>query len=83
MKIKDTKILVVGGAGLIGSHVVDQLTKSGAKEIWIYDNFVRGSQENLAEAIKDPRVRIFEAGAISVSWIFWIGQLGGWTECFA
>lgn len=62
MKIKDTKILVVGGAGLIGSHVVDQLTKSGAKEIWIYDNFVRGSQENLAEAIKDPRVRIFEAG---------------------
>jgi UDP-glucose 4-epimerase len=62
MKIKDTKILVVGGAGLIGSHVVDQLTKSGAKEIWIYDNFVRGSQENLAEAIKDSRVRIFEAG---------------------
>jgi len=62
MKIKDTKILVVGGAGLIGSHVVDQLTKSGAKEIWIYDNLVRGSQENLAEAIKDPRVRIFEAG---------------------
>jgi UDP-glucose 4-epimerase len=62
MKIKDTKILVVGGAGLIGSHVVDRLTKSGAKEIWIYDNFVRGSQESLAEAIKDPRVRIFEAG---------------------
>ena len=62
MKIKDTKILVVGGAGLIGSHVVDQLTKSGVKEIWIYDNFVRGTLENLNEALKDPRVKIFEAG---------------------
>ena len=62
MRTDNNKILVIGGAGLIGSHVVDQLTRSGAKEIWIYDNFVRGSQENLGEAIKDPRVRIFEAG---------------------
>jgi UDP-glucose 4-epimerase len=31
-------------------------------EIVIYDNFVRGSVENLASAIKDPRVKIFEAG---------------------
>ena len=62
MNLNNKKVLVIGGAGLIGSHVVDQLKKSGVKEIWIYDNFVRGSQENLAEALKDPRVKIFEAG---------------------
>jgi len=62
MHIEGKNILVIGGAGLIGSHVVDQLAKSEAKEIWIYDNFVRGSLENLNEALKDPRVKIFEAG---------------------
>ena len=62
MKIKDKKLLVIGGAGLIGSHVVDQLVKTEASEIRIYDNFVRGSLENLSEALKDPRVKIFEAG---------------------
>ena len=32
------------------------------REIVVYDNFVRGSTENLAAALKDPRVRIFEVG---------------------
>jgi UDP-glucose 4-epimerase len=54
--------VVVGGAGLIGSHCVDQLTKEDVEEICIYDNFVRGTTENLAGALRDPRVRIFEAG---------------------
>jgi len=45
MNLENKKVLVIGGAGLIGSHVVDQLTESGVKEIWIYDNFVRGSLE--------------------------------------
>ena len=54
--------MVVGGAGLIGSHVVDQLLKTEVSEIVIFDNFVRGSVENLGGALKDPRVKIFEAG---------------------
>ena len=62
MKIEKKKILVIGGAGLIGSHVVDQLIKGQAKEIWIYDNLIRGSLENLTGALKDTRVKIFEAG---------------------
>ena len=40
MDIKGKKIVVVGGAGLIGSHVSDLLVKHDDKEIIIYDNFV-------------------------------------------
>lgn len=62
MDIRGKKFLVIGGAGLIGSHTVDLLTKEDVGEIVVYDNFVRGSTENLAGAMKDPRVRIYEAG---------------------
>src|SRR5204863_6622736 len=60
--LKNKKILVIGGAGLIGSHVVDELIKSEVSEIVIYDNMVRGSMENLASARRDPRVKIFPIG---------------------
>lgn len=62
MDIKGKKLVVVGGAGLIGSHTIDHLLKEDVKEILIYDNFVRGRVENLANALKDPRVRIFDVG---------------------
>ena len=62
MDIRGKRLVVIGGAGLIGSHTVDLLTKEDAAEIVIYDNFVRGTQENLAQALKDPRVRVFEIG---------------------
>jgi UDP-glucose 4-epimerase len=54
--------MVVGGAGFIGSHVVDELTKEDVGEIIIYDNFCRGNLENLKDALKDPRVKIYEIG---------------------
>ncbi len=62
MDLKGKKVVVIGGAGLIGSHCVDQLTREDVSEIVIYDNFVRGTIENLAATLKDPRVKIFEAG---------------------
>lgn len=62
MDIRGKKLVVIGGAGLIGSHTVDALTKEDVKEIVIYDNFVRGTEENLSEALKDPRVKINEVG---------------------
>ena len=62
MDIRGKKIVVIGGAGLIGSHAVDLLTREDVGEIVIYDNFVRGTHENLANALKDPRIKIFEAG---------------------
>jgi UDP-glucose 4-epimerase len=62
MESRGKRFVVIGGAGLIGSHTVDLLTKQDVAEILIYDNFVRGSVENLAGALRDPRVKIFEAG---------------------
>lgn len=62
MEMKGKKIVVVGGAGLIGSHTVDHLIKEDVKEIVVYDNMVRGSRENLQEALKDPRVKIYDVG---------------------
>ncbi len=62
MDLKGKKLVLVGGAGLIGSHTTDLLIKEDVKEIIIYDNFVRGSEENLQNALKDPRVKIFDIG---------------------
>ena len=56
------KLVVIGGAGLIGSHTVDRLLQEDVREIVIYDNFCRGTHGNLEEALKDPRLRIFEIG---------------------
>ena len=62
MDIKGKKLVLVGGAGLIGSHTIDHLIKEDVKEIVIYDNMVRGRVENLANALKDPRVKIYDVG---------------------
>jgi UDP-glucose 4-epimerase len=62
MDIRGKKIVVIGGAGLIGSHTVDQLTKEDVGQVVVFDNFVRGTHENLEGALRDPRVKIFDAG---------------------
>ena len=53
-------VLVTGGAGLIGSHVADQLLEEGVREVRAFDNLVRGTRENLAQALTDPRCRLVE-----------------------
>ena len=62
MDISGSRILVIGGAGLIGSHVVEALLKEEVKEVVVYDNFCRGTHENLRDALQDPRCRIFDVG---------------------
>jgi len=62
MDLRGKSLAVIGGAGLIGSHTVDLLTQQDVREIVVFDNFVRGTAENLSAALRDPRVRIFEAG---------------------
>ena len=60
MNMQNRNVLVTGGAGLIGSHIVDQCLQQPVHQIVIYDNFVRGRRENLTSALADRRVRIVE-----------------------
>ena len=62
MELTGKRILVIGGGGLIGSHIVDELTRTDVGEITVYDNFTRGDINNLRGALRDPRVKIAPHG---------------------
>lgn len=62
MDLKGRRFLVIGGGGFIGSHVVDELIKEDIAEVIVFDNFSRGSRENLSESLRDSRVKIFPLG---------------------
>lgn len=57
--IQDAQVLVVGGAGNIGSHIVDAFAAEGAR-VTVYDTFARGKMENLDGALATGRVEILE-----------------------
>jgi len=62
MDIRGKRLLVIGGAGLIGSHTVDALLREDVGEVIVYDNFVRGRLENLADARHDSRFKVYDIG---------------------
>lgn len=64
-EIKGKRILVTGGAGFIGSHIVDQLIVEEPKEVIVFDNFIRGERKNLEEALKSGIVKIIEGDITS------------------
>ncbi|MBF6616221.1 MAG: SDR family NAD(P)-dependent oxidoreductase [Candidimonas sp.] len=62
MQVQGSKVLVIGGAGFIGSFVVSELLKAGAAQVVIYDNFARGKLSNISEQLKDPRCQLYPHG---------------------
>lgn len=60
VNVRGARALVTGGAGTIGSTIVDQLLDAGAQRVVVLDNFVRGRRENLTAALASGRVDIVE-----------------------
>lgn len=62
MNLENARILVIGGAGFIGSFVVSELLKTDVAEVVIYDNFARGKASNVSASLQDPRCRLYTNG---------------------
>jgi UDP-glucose 4-epimerase len=58
MSLKGSRILLIGGAGFVGSHIADQLVREDAAEIRVLDNLVRGKKANLASAFTSGKVTL-------------------------
>ncbi len=59
-ELSGANVLVTGGAGTIGSTLVDQLLDTGVAHVDVLDNFVRGRRSNLEPAIQSGRVTIVD-----------------------
>ena len=67
MNLSGKKIVVIGGAGLVGSYIVDQLLDEQVSEIVVYDNFVRGPRKNLKQAMAQSRkITLVEASILDL-----------------
>lgn len=68
MKITDKNILVTGGAGFVGSHLVDSLIDKSPRKIVVVDNFFLGKNENLKEAKSSfPDLKVYSEDASDYS----------------
>jgi UDP-glucose 4-epimerase len=67
--IEGATIAVIGGAGFIGSHIVDQLLEERVERVIVVDNFVRGTRGNLESAVRDPRVEVCEGSILDLPFL--------------
>jgi len=58
--LRNSRVLVTGGAGLIGSHIIDRLVDEGTAEIVVLDDLSRGRLEHLEGAAKRGKVTVVE-----------------------
>ena len=59
MSLKNKSVLVTGGAGFIGSHLVDRIVKEAPEKVIIVDNFFLGKQRNIGQALKNENVKLY------------------------
>ena len=91
MELSGKKIAVIGGAGFVGSHIIDQLLAEPVEQIVIYDNFVRGTRANLAQVRitlaskslmpQPPTTTAYGANSkVSMAYSCW--QRSGWANAW-
>lgn len=82
--LKGQTVLVTGGAGFIGSHLVDRLISDGAEQVVVIDNLFCGSEANLREAQQSGRVTFYNDDAelhTSLEYIFSRHQIDTVFNC--
>jgi UDP-glucose 4-epimerase len=67
VELHGARALVTGGAGFVGSHIVEQLIAAGAARVVVIDDFTRGRRENLAPMIQHPALKIIEGDICDAS----------------
>lgn len=82
-RLAGSRVLVVGGAGFVGSHVVDGLLRAGASRVVVADDLSLAREENLSEALSNERVSLdvvdaCDLGALSAL----VDREGGFDLCF-
>ncbi|MEW6753614.1 MAG: NAD-dependent epimerase/dehydratase family protein [Candidatus Latescibacterota bacterium] len=69
MELQGGRFAVIGGAGFIGSHVVERLLEAGAAQVVVIDNFYRGTRANLEAVAEHRRVRLLEGDILDADWL--------------
>ena len=73
VSINGKTVMVTGGAGFIGSHLVDSLLRDGAAKVIVIDNLFTGDEKNLSGAFETGRLQFYRDDAelfTSLSYIF-------------
>jgi UDP-glucose 4-epimerase len=65
MDVENENILITGGAGFIGSHLVEEYLANGAGKVVVFDDFSTGSRDNL-QHVKDRRLKIVNGSILEM-----------------
>ncbi len=59
--MQDQRVIVLGGAGFLGSHLCELLLRQGAQKVVAVDNFITGARRNLMPLAQEPKFDLVEA----------------------